>query len=79
MDDGKGFQSHQNQVDYRAAAHVAPRRTLAEANGNAVGVGDSGQSKKAVKPAKPRWGGAEICPRCDKSVSETQSWRIFSN
>jgi len=61
MDDGNGYVSEKNKVDHKAAAYVAPtRRTLAEANGN--------MAKKAPKAAKPKWGGAETCPRCEKSV-----------
>jgi len=62
MDDGKGyktvFQSVKNHVDHQAEAYVAPRRVMVEANGNA----------KPVSNGKPKWGGAEVCPRCDKSV-----------
>lgn len=75
--------SGKNQVDHQAAAYVAPRRTLAEANGHPVGNGasatDGGKvsngtangTKKAAPAAAARvakWGGAEICPRCSKSV-----------
>ena len=50
-------------MDHQAQAYVAPRRVMAEANGIAP-------PKPAAVTAngKPRWGGAEVCPRCDKSV-----------
>ena len=50
-------------MDHQAEAYVAPRRVMAEANGNAP-------AKPAAVTAngKPKWGGAEVCPRCDKSV-----------
>ena len=84
------LQTGKNQVDHQAAAYVAPRRTLAEANGNghsadADGAADAaadGKPKAATPPPKKpaasasasapkcsnKWGGAEKCPRCDKSV-----------
>ena len=52
-------------MDHQAEAYVAPRRVMAEANGNAP-------KKPAVAltaNGKPKWGGAEVCPRCDKSVN----------
>ena len=58
------FQSVKKHVDHQAEAYVAPRRVMAEANGNAP-------KKPAVAltaNGKPKWGGAEVCPRCDKSV-----------
>ena len=45
-------------VDHQAEAYVAPRRVMAETNGNAP----------KITNGKPKWGGAEVCPRCDKSV-----------
>ena len=69
MDDGQGYKSAQNKVDHAAAAYIAPRKTLAEANGNTDSVDHKAAPKKAVvTSSKPKWGGAEICPRCDKSV-----------
>jgi len=64
MDDGRGYKSVKKHVDHQAEAYVAPRRVMAEANGNAP-------KKPAVAltaNGKPKWGGAEVCPRCDKSV-----------
>ena len=63
-------------VDHQAQAYVAPRKVMAEANGNAP---------KPVTNAngKPKWGGAEICPRCNRSVSmaslhqQTDIYEIF--
>ena len=52
------FQSEKKHVDHQAEAYVAPRRVMAEANGNAPKIANG----------KPKWGGAEVCPRCDKSV-----------
>ena len=75
------LQSQKNQVDYQAAAYIAPRKTLAETNGNTVhntgNIGNNYNDEIDAKPvkkiysgvaAKPKWGGAEICPRCDKSA-----------
>jgi hypothetical protein len=47
-------------VDHQAEAYVAPRRVMAESNGNAPKTATSGKPNK--------WGGAEVCPRCDRSV-----------
>merc|ERR1712079_228601 len=38
-------------------------RVMAEANGNAPP-----KPAAVTTNGKPRWGGAEVCPRCDKSV-----------
>merc|ERR1712080_224062 len=46
-------------VDHQAQAYVAPRKVMTEANGNAP---------KPIANGKPKWGGAEVCPRCSKSV-----------
>lgn len=75
MDDGQGYKTNPNEVDHRAVAHVAPKKPLVPSNSNSsltppvkppvVG----GVVKVATKSAtKPKWGGAEVCPRCDKSV-----------
>ena len=50
-------------MDHQAQAYVAPRRVMAEANGNAPP-----KPAAVTTNGKPRWGGAEVCPRCDKSV-----------
>ena len=52
--------STKTHVDHQAQAYVAPRKVMTEANGNAP---------KPIANGKPKWGGAEVCPRCSKSVS----------
>ena len=52
--------STKTHVDHQAQAYVAPRKVMTEANGNAP---------KPIANGKPKWGGAEVCPRCNKSVS----------
>lgn len=74
MDDGKGYTTNKNKIDHQAAAHVAPRRVMAEANGNTPSDKSNdgkpvSNMTKPIQPKKlPKWGGAEICPRCNKSV-----------
>jgi len=74
MDDGKGYTSNKTHVDHQAMAYVAPKRIINETNGNenkaANSNGTTTTANGAAKPAKkfPKWGGAEICPRCDRSV-----------
>ena len=58
------FQSVKKHVDHQAEAYVAPRRVMAEANGNAPAKAPAAVTANG----KPKWGGAEVCPRCDKSV-----------
>ena len=48
-------------MDHQAQAYVAPRKVMTEANGSAP--------KPVAANGKPKWGGAEVCPRCSKSVS----------
>ena len=55
-------------------AYVAPKKIISESNGanenkpaNGTTNGVNGTTKTAKK--FPKWGGAEICPRCDKSVN----------
>ena len=55
-------------------AYVAPKKIISESNGanenkpvNGTTNGVNGTAKTAKK--FPKWGGAEICPRCDKSVN----------
>ena len=55
-------------------AYVAPKKIISETNGanenkpaNGTTNGVNGTTKTAKK--FPKWGGAEICPRCDKSVN----------
>lgn len=74
MDDGKGYQSNKTHVDHQAMAYVAPKRTVSPPNGNenkaANSNGTTNGVNGAAKTAKkfPKWGGAEVCPRCDRSV-----------
>jgi hypothetical protein len=61
---------------------VAPKKApLSESNSNSLEDGSDGSENGiSIKPAaikkptvaasRPRWGGAEICPRCNKSVSK---------
>ena len=58
-------------MDHQAEAYVAPRRTLAEANGNGEASNGAATAKKVA--GKSKWGGAEVCPRCDKSVRELKN------
>jgi len=75
MDDGKGYTTNPNEVDHRAQAYVAPKKPSA-VNGAATNGGNAGAVKtnghvaayNGKKPFTPKWGGAEICPRCDKAV-----------
>jgi len=63
MDDGNGYKtsaSTKTHVDHQAQAYVAPRKVMTEANGSAP--------KPVAANGKPKWGGAEVCPRCSKSV-----------
>ncbi len=75
------------QVDHKAAAYVAPKKApLTESNSNSLEDQGDGKEEQPVKPAavkkaaapssRPRWGGAEICPRCSQSVSKAliNSW-----
>ena len=82
MDDGNGNKTNPNEVDHKAKAYVAPKKPLVPNNSSNVTPGmqlmcqgepiltsyfvPAANSDKP-KP-KPKWGGADICPRCDKSV-----------
>lgn len=71
MDDGNGYKSNKTHVDYLAKAHVEPgRKVMAETTNNPQPNGNANPARKPVATAqfKPKWGGAEICPRCEKSV-----------
>ena len=67
-------QSNKNHVDHQAMAYVAPKRVINETNGNENKAANSNGTTNGVngtaKTAKkfPKWGGAEVCPRCDRSV-----------
>jgi len=67
MDDGEGYTTNTNGVDHQAKAYIAPKKPLVPSNSTiktgsvpVLGAGKSG--------VKPKWGGADICPRCSKSV-----------
>ena len=68
------FKSNKTHVDHQAMAYVAPKRIVNEPNGNENKAANSNGTTNGVNgPAKtakkfPKWGGAEICPRCDRSV-----------
>ena len=55
-------------------AYVAPKRIINESNGNENKAANTNGTSTVVngtaKTAKkfPKWGGAEVCPRCDRSV-----------
>jgi len=63
MDDGNGYKTNPNEVDHKAKAYVAPKKPLVPNNSSNVTPANSDKPKP-----KPKWGGADICPRCDKSV-----------
>jgi len=77
MDDGKNYTTNKI-VDHQAQAYVAPK-VMSEQNGkprsastNGLASVANGGGAAAAAPGKPKtfpkWGGAEICPRCQKSV-----------
>lgn len=77
MDDGKGYQTNPNEVDHKAKAYIAPKKPLEPTNSNSnltSNVAPVSLPEKKVSagtkaaPVKPKWGGADICPRCNKSV-----------
>eukprot|EP00096_Caligus_rogercresseyi_P005374 TRINITY_DN2072_c0_g1_i1.p1 TRINITY_DN2072_c0_g1~~TRINITY_DN2072_c0_g1_i1.p1 ORF type:complete len:218 (+),score=49.57 TRINITY_DN2072_c0_g1_i1:207-860(+) len=69
MDDGKGYSTNKNKVDHQAEAYIAPRRVMTESNGNSMNKSTLDSAKpSAVTKSVPKWGGAEICPRCNRSV-----------
>ena len=55
-------------------AYIAPKKIISESNGGNENKPANGATTNGVngttKTTKkfPKWGGAEICPRCDKSV-----------
>jgi len=67
MDDGKGYKSNPNEVDHKAKAYIAPKKPLVPSN-SATNVKADLVPRNGVTKFKPKWGGAEVCPRCDKSV-----------
>jgi len=67
MDDGKGYKTNPNLVDHRAMAYVAPKTSF-DSSSFLKPVTITGADVKPTNPSKPRWGGADICPRCNKSV-----------
>lgn len=72
MDDGEGYKTNPNEVDHKAKAYIAPiaKKPLVPSNtDNSQKEITPAPIKKAVTTKKmPKWGGAEICPRCGKSV-----------
>jgi len=68
--------------DHQAKAYVAPKAALAELqqNGDSKSPSPAPPIARAVTPSRqspngtakpksfPKWGGAEVCPRCEKSV-----------
>jgi cysteine/glycine-rich protein len=74
MDDGQGYKTNTYEVDHKAQAYIAPlkKQPLAQSTeenklekaAKATTIGVSGVAGKV----KPKWGGADICPRCNKSV-----------
>ena len=63
MDDGKNYTTNK-VVDHQAEAYVAPKRVMSEQNGKPKTTANGTGKPKQF----PKWGGAEICPRCEKSV-----------
>lgn len=72
MDDGKNYTTNKI-VDHQAQAYVAPK-IMAEQNGKprtaaaAASSNNGGSKPTTTTKTFPKWGGAEICPRCQKSV-----------
>ena len=60
-------------MDHQAQAYVAPK-IMAEQNGKprtaaaAASSNNGGSKPTTTTKTFPKWGGAEICPRCQKSV-----------
>ncbi|XP_023345864.1 cysteine and glycine-rich protein 1 [Eurytemora carolleeae] len=67
MDDGKGYQTNPNEIDHKAKAYIAPKKPLVQSNTENT-VAPSSAATAATAKFKPKWGGADICPRCEKSV-----------
>ena len=69
------YQSNKTHVDHQAMAYIAPKKIISESNGGNENKPVNGTTTNSVngttKTTKkfPKWGGAEICPRCDKSVN----------
>ena len=66
------FQTNKVHVDHQAMAYVAPKRVVnGDENKSANTNGTTNGVNGTAKPTKkfPKWGGAEICPRCERSVS----------
>jgi len=72
MDDGQGYKTNPNQVDYRAEAYIAPlKKPLAQSNSdNKLPPANKpvNNLSTGVVKMKPKYGSADICPRCNKSV-----------
>jgi len=80
MDDGEGYKTNQYQVDHKAQAYIAPLQTAKQPLTQSTvdnkpapqAITTNGAVTKLAGGAsvkgKPKWGGADICPRCGKSV-----------
>jgi len=69
MDDGNGYKTNPNAVDHKAKAYIAPKKPLVPSN-SSTNMKENVPVKKISTGSKfkPKWGGAEICPRCGKAV-----------
>jgi len=70
MDDGQGYKTNPNEVDHKAQAYIAPlkKQPLAQSTVQNKPLPPVNGVTGGVAKTKPKWGGAEICPRCNKSV-----------
>jgi cysteine/glycine-rich protein len=68
MDDGKGYQTNPNEIDHKAKAYVAPKKPLVQSTAENTAPAPTSKAADVAAKFKPKWGGADICPRCDKSV-----------
>ena len=84
MDDGNGYKTNPNAVDHKAKAYVAPKKQPLETRKSSENIineetkenGKENHGDEIIKPAlktngikiKPKWGGADLCPRCGKPV-----------
>ena len=84
MDDGNGYKTNPNAVDHKAKAYVAPKKQPLETRKSSENIineetkenGKENHGDEIIKPVlktngikiKPKWGGADLCPRCGKPV-----------
>jgi len=66
MDDGKGYKTNPNEIDHKAQAYIAPKKPLALTNDKTVPTVTTNVA--GIAKPKPKWGGADICPRCNRAV-----------